>query len=192
MQPQYYGAAAQYNKPGSFKNRKLIMVLLLGVIIIVFLSIGFALVNFLMSGPANQFARLVARQEALQQFVSDGQAEIKNDDLSKINSTANVLLLTDAAALRNSLRTAYRADGVPADITRSESNTEQNETILKEAVQINRYDTAYYNLLQDKITAALQLAQHLQPDARGNAQTSVQQAVTSLQAIQKELTDLKL
>lgn len=189
MNPQYYGAAADYNNPKNHPmvSKKLLLIaggIVLGLIIIATL---FSVVGTLTSGPRNEVARLAARVQQTQKFISDNNNTIGSGELKKINSEAELFLGTDLSALQK----VY--DGkLPDSITATETDT-TSEKELKDATQAGKFDSTYLELLRTKIAACLDQAQKVR-DATSGAQTKTvaTQAANNLMTISEALNKLSL
>lgn len=190
MQPKYYGAAAEYNKKSFRLDRRLLMFGVLGLIVLVFIAVGFMLVTALTSAPRDDLARLVARESQLQKFVATAQATINNDELSKINSSANLLLLSDTVALKKALAVNFGINEPTAEITAAE--TDKTSAIkLKEASLVSKYDEVYLELLRAKIAATQELAKKIEAGAGANLKITLQQIVANLASVDEQLAVLQ-
>ncbi|MGH7196992.1 MAG: hypothetical protein ACREGJ_04510 [Candidatus Saccharimonadales bacterium] len=193
MQPQYYGAAAKYNKPRGFQfNGRTVMMIALGFVGLILITIGFVLVGSLTSGPKNNLAALVVREEQLQTFIKNAQGKIKSGDLAKINSDAHLLIATDSLALRAQLGTVYGQKKISDDIVKREADSASAKK-LADAELINAFDTTYSRILRDKLASAFQLANKVRLESKNsNLKKVLAQAITNLETIDKQVADLKL
>lgn len=109
------------------------------------------------SGELQQ--RAVARQNTTLRLIADGQKNITNDDLAKINSELNIVLIGDNNQLQAAVKTAGLKK-VAKTITSNEVDTATFET-LKDAKLNAEYDDAYQNALTQKLESLRALLQEL-------------------------------
>lgn len=185
MQPQYYGAAAEYNKPKNFRFDKRI-VILLGLVLIVALIIFIAslVIGSLTNGPRDNLARLIAREQQIVRFIDTNEANLKDSELKRIGSDTILYLGTDTAALRKLL-----SGGISEEISKQEADS-TSAAKLKAAIQANKHDQTYLEILRDKIAAALELAKTVQAENNGKIKTATDQTVKNLQTQLQQLDAL--
>ena len=190
MQPnaKYYGAAAQYNRPGGSSLGRLLKLAGLVVGIILLLFGGFLAYNFITSSGKNTAAQLVARQKQLLSFATINQETINNDMLKTINSNAVSLLSSDSYALQQGLKSVGLAM-VPEAITKSEADATSAKTLASAKVQ-DTFDQVYLELLREKIAATESLARTVQ--GNGSLKAATQTLLTNLSAIDNQLSKLQL
>jgi hypothetical protein len=193
MEPKYYGAAAEYNKPGGFQfNRRLVFIIVgvLGLIII--LWIGTALISAITSGPQRETAKLLARETKLQELVGKSKDRIRSGDLKKVNADANLLLLSDTVTLKGLLQKAYNLDRIPTEIEKAEVDS-ATDTELKDAERLGKFDRTYVEALRAKVAASLQLAQTvLSSTSNQSLKAALEQNISNLKTIDDQLAELKL
>lgn len=196
MQPKggitskYYGAAAQYNKSGSPGGRLLKLGLLI-LLMIVLLSAGFIAFSALTSAGKNDAARLVARERQLVNFMTSNQSSIANDDLQTANSNALSLGTSDLYALQQGLRLSYGLSAVPDAIAKAEQDT-TSATALRTAQVQSRFDSAYLQLLRDKIASTESLARSVLAGSGGTLKTAITTQLNNLVIIDNQLAKLQL
>lgn len=192
MQPKYYGAAADYNKPsGPSINKRLIFFVLAGLGILLLLAVGFAIITSLSAAPRADLGRLILREQQLQAFITTNQKAVRTDELSKVSSEALILVTTDTSALNKQLVAIYGSTEVPPEVATSEVDTTSVEK-LKTAASVGKYDQVYLQLLRDKIAASMQLATSLKSSSSGGLTTTLNQNLANLSTIDKQLSALKL
>jgi hypothetical protein len=195
MQPKYYGAAAQYNKPtgGGFTfNPKVFIVLGLALVVILALVGGMALVGSLTKGPQDDFIALAAREGTLQQLVDKEKTNIQNGDLKKINAEADTLFLSDARALSQEMQTLFGVTEIPETVLAAQSTATVEET-LKAAATSGTFDRAYVSALQDQLSATYDMAKRMKDAVSSTTTKTVLELVMSNQvSISDQLTKLQL
>lgn len=193
MQPKYYGAAANYNQSGGSPfNRKLLLIGVLALGLIVLAIAVTTVLSIITSAPRREMAQLVARENKLQDLIESNKERIKNGDLSRVNATANLLLLSDGADLTAQMQSAYGLAAVPADVAALES-TKTLETELDEAERVGKFDRDFAAAVRDKLAASLQLAQKVAGSASSQKlKTVLAQNVRTLKTIDDQLAALKL
>lgn len=184
MQPQYYGAAADYNKPKTPKllSKKLLLIGGAVVVGLLVISTAFAILSAVSSGPRNDVARLIAREQQLQKVVTANARLLKNGDLKKVSAEAALYSASDATAL-----TSVFGGDVPSEITASETDATV-ETKLKDATQAGKFDEVYAQIVTSQVDACLTLAQKIK-DQTGGQQTraAAAQAVVNLTSLADQL-----
>lgn len=191
MQPKYYGAAAQYNRPkgtGLGQILKIIGMVVGGIILI---TIGYFVVSALTSGGKTATATLVARERTLVSFLTQNQGTIANDNLQTIASNATSLLNSDHYALTQGMKAAYGLAAPPEDITKSEADTTSKKTLDTAKVQ-SRFDQVYVELLREKLASAQQLARTVQGQSSGNLNKAAAVTIKNITTIDEQLAKLQL
>lgn len=192
MQPQYYGAAATYNKApkGPLSNR-LFLIIGAAFVGIILLAVIFYLFTSLTSGSRNQAAALQLRHSNLQSFVLGNQKSIKNAELAKLNSDLGILLSSDAVSLQKQLTATYGTFDVPKEIIAAENDSTSKKK-LTEAELINKFDIAYKQILEAKIASNIQLAEQVAASESGAFQVAVKNSIKNLKTITAELDEVTL
>jgi hypothetical protein len=195
MQPKYYGAAAEYNKPaggsaGGLSGILKIFGIFIGAIIVI--AVVLSIVSSIGKGPQNDFARLVARMSSLQNLLDKQKGNIRSSDLRTVSATALILVSGDTSTLAKQMRVSFGLEAVPEDITAAETDT-TTDPELKKAQLTGGFDREYVTVLRDKIAAAYQLAETLKA-AGGNDATidALNKTLVSLDALDSQLTKLAL
>jgi hypothetical protein len=191
MQPKYYGAAADYNRPPSTGLGKILKLVGLVVGIIVLITIAYFAFMALTSGGRNSTATLVAREKQLTTFMTTNQATLENDNLRTINSNGSTLITSDHYALTQGMKAAYGLTSPPEDITKSEADTTSKKTLDTAKIQ-SRFDTVYVELLQEKIASTQQLARSVRDSSSGALKTAAEATIKNLTTIDEQLAKLQL
>jgi len=189
MQPQYYGAAADYNKPkgNSLLGKKVLFIAGGSVLGLILIAVFFTVLGAITSGPRNDVARLAAREQQLQKFVDSNLNSIKSGDLRKVSGEAQLYLGTDVSALQK-----VYGDKLPGQFVEAEADTTSAQK-LKDATQAGKFDETFADLLAAKVTSALEQAQKVKEQTSGKETRAVAtQAVTNLTAISEQLSKLTL
>lgn len=193
MQPKYYGAAAQYNKPvgggGGLSGILKIFGIFVGAIILI--AVAFSIVSTINQGPSNEFARLVARVTELQTLLDKQRPNIRSSDLKTINATGQLLIAGDAAALNKQLTASFGLEAVPEAITAAEADPTA-ETTLKNASLTGTFDKVYVGVLRDKIAASYDMANSLLSSASGDTQAVLKKTLETLDALDAQLEKLQI
>lgn len=109
------------------------------------------------SGELRQ--RTSARQTTTLKLIADGQKNISDDDLAKINSEMSLVLLGDTTKLTRALKTAGLTKQSKT-ITAAEADADTFDK-LKTAKLNAQYDAAYQTVITQKIESLRALLQEL-------------------------------
>lgn len=191
MQPKYYGAAAEYNKPQSTGLGQILKIIGMVVGIIVLITIAYFVYSALTSGGRNNAATLVAREKQLITYMTTNQATLENDNLRTINSNGSALITSDHYALTQGMKTAYGLATPPEEITKAEADTTSKKTLDNAKIQ-SRFDTVYIELLQEKIASTQQLARSVRDGSSGTLKTAAEATIKNLTTIDEQLAKLQL
>jgi hypothetical protein len=194
MQPKYYGAAANYNKPVGGKSGLGGILKIFGIFVgaVIVLAVGFSIVNSLSKGPQENFERLIARESDLLKLMDKQKDNIRNSDLRTINATGTLLTAGDVGALNKRLTASFGAEGVSESIAAAETDT-TSEATLGNAVITGTFDKTYVGILRDKIASASGLARTLVSSVSGDAtKQAVQKTLDNLEAIDTQLSKLPI
>jgi hypothetical protein len=191
MQPKYYGAAAEYNKPQSTGLGKILKLVGMVVGIIVLITIAYFAFMALTSGGRNSAATLVAREKQLITFMTSNQATIENDNLRTINSSGSTLITSDHYALSQGLKASYGLATPPEEITKAEADTTSKKTLDNAKIQ-SRFDVVFVELLQEKIASTQQLARTVRDGSNGALKTAAEATIKNLTTIDEQLAKLQL
>lgn len=191
MQPKYYGAAAQYNKPSGTGLGALLKIIGMVISVIILLSIVFLVYNAVSSGGKNAAAQLVARERQLITFMTTNQGSISSDSFLTINSNAVSLVTSDHYNLSQGLKTAYGLATVPEEIAKTEVDSTSKKTLDTAKIQ-SRFDQVYLELLREKIAATQQLARTVQGQSSGSLKAAVETSIKHLTTIDEQLAKLQL
>lgn len=159
MDPSYLGQPIPTpvaNKPRGIMTKRTLFFIIGAVF-----AIGAAGFMLLASGDnSGQLQqRVSARQATLQKLIADGQKNITNDDLAKINAELNIILLSDNTALQSGLKTAGMKK-TDKTITAAEADAATFEK-LADAKLNAQYDAAYQAALTQKLESHRALLQEL-------------------------------
>ena len=191
MQPKYYGAAAQYNRPNSGGFGMILKIIGLVVGVIVLITVGFFAFSALTSGGKNTAAQLVARERQLLSFMTTNQSTIDNDNFRTVNSNAMSLITSDHYSLTQGMKAAYGLAAPPEEITKAETDTTSKKTLDSAKIQ-SRFDQVYLQLLRDKVASTQQLARSVQSSSSGTLKTAAETTVRNLTTIDEQLAKLQL
>ncbi len=189
MQPKFYGAAAQYNKPSDSKLGAVLKIAGLVLLILVLITAGYYLVTALTSTNKNQAARLVAREKQLVSYISTYSKSITDDSLSTVSSNAYALATNDYYALQQGLKSSYSLSAVPDSITAEEADS-TSESKLATAQSQNKFNEVYASLLKSKVTSAKTLALEVASNSSGKMKTAANTTAEHLTEISDQLTAL--
>lgn len=183
---RYYGAAANYNKPGRPGLNRRFWVLIGAILVVgVLLFVAFTIFSSLTNGPRDQLATLVAREKSLQAFTTANQSKLTNNQLAKINSQTSIYMTSDSTGLQKQLSLRYSLSEIPKEITAAEADTSASE--LTEATQSGKFNEVYKEILDKKLTATLRLAESVQLGTSGQLNAALEKTIQSLTALQAEL-----
>lgn len=149
MDPSYLGRAIPTptaHKPRGLMTKRTLFLVLGGAAAVI--VSGLLLLNS-QDGSAQLQQRLHARQTTTIKLIADGQKNLSNDDLSKINSELSLILSGDHTELVAALKAAGLTK-IDVSIKSTEADTEVFET-LKTAKLNAQYDSAYQNILTQKL-----------------------------------------
>lgn len=160
MDPTYLGHPAPTptsRKPQGVMSKKTLFIVLalVGALIvggIMLMSSGDK------SGPLQQ--RLSARHAATLTVITDGQKNIQNDELSKLNSELKIVLLGDIQTFDATVSTLGKKQKPNKTIVADEANKTSLEK-LKDAKLNAQYDTTYEGLLTQKLESLRALVTEL-------------------------------
>jgi len=191
MQPKYYGAAADYNRPKGTGLGQILKIFGMVVGAIVLITIGYFVVSALTSGGKTSVATLVAREKQLVLFLTQNQSAIQDDRLQTITSSATSLINSDQYTLTQGMKATYGLTAVPEEIAKTETDTTSKKTLDTAKIQ-SRFDQVYVGLLRDKIASTQQLARTVQGQSSGNLKTAAETTIKNLTTIDEQLAKLQL
>ncbi len=171
-------------------NRRMLLAVAVGFIVLLLASVVIALTRA--NNPVGSLlARAVVRQDNLLNLAKDSQPSIRNGDLLKVNSDAILFLTSDSASLRG-LLTASGLSGLPASLVRAETDQTTAQK-LQEAKSSGLFDTAYRQVLSQKIDAQQALLRELAAKTKNPAlKQAIDAAYGNLSNLQNQLAGLKL
>lgn len=136
--------------------------LLVGIILIVAVIAGLLLLTMGGDHSGALQQRLDARQKTLIKLVGDGQKNLQDDKLLKLNSELSLVLLSDNNTLTSALTLPKKTDKT---ITANEADTATFDKL--DTARINgQYDTTYKDALTQKLTTTLALMRELNDAAK--------------------------
>ena len=149
------------------------------------------LLNTNSGGGKDDIARISARYSSLSKFISSNQNSIKNSNLRTINSNANLLIASDDSTFRAILTGTYGEKAPSKTIVAAEADT--SEPQLKEASLIDRFDTKYLSILEEKLTnTQLLLKKISRENKKADVQAATETASKNIEDIYKQLETLSL
>lgn len=190
MNPQYYGAAADINKPkgpSALFNRKTLIIAGLVVAGLTLIMVVLAILGAIASGPRNDVARLTTRVQQLRDLLEKERSTIRHPDLKKVSAEARIYLATNALALSN----AYGGE-LPDAIVASETDT-TIKTKLDDATKAGRHDEEFLKIVEAKIALIQELSKKIQDTTSGQlTRAAATQTADSTAAISQRLDDISL
>lgn len=191
MPPTYYGAAANHQKRSGFHlDRRVLLFLGLGIVVILFIGIISTVLGALTGGPKTDLTLLVARQASFSAFLNANYGPVQNDALQKVTAEAAILTASDYRVLNTQLSLTYNVTAIPDSVTAAEAD--QNAAALKSAQVAGTYDSVFIGLLRDKLAAELSLANTVNQAASGNLKKDTQQVISNITSLGTELATVKL
>lgn len=179
---RYYGAAADYNKPGGSNKLQRIAILIGGaVLLLILIAVAFQVIGSISSGPKRELEQLAAREQSLMVFTIANQGFITEPALAKANSEASILTGSDTSSLLAYLGVQELSESTLA----LEADT--SEAQLETARKSGRFNNEYRTLLQTKVAATLQLAQSVQAKSSNELNAILEQLIINLQAVESQL-----
>lgn len=155
---------------GAFSARLVFLVLaVLAVLVGVFLLVASS-----SDGSRQLLERLSARQATTLKLLADGQKNLTDDNLSKLNSELTLVLLSDTNALDTELSKAG-IKKIDKDILASETD-EATFDKLKTAKLNGQYDTAYRTVLTQRLESLRSLLRELHDKTKSKSLKSVTNA----------------
>lgn len=190
MNPQYYGAAAEYNKPKgvkSFLSGKVVIIVGIAVVVIIVLIAVITLIGGVASGPRNELARLSARVQRLHDLLEDNVSNTKDPDLKKVSAEAKLYLSTNLLALNE----AYGGK-LPENIVNDEADSAALNR-LGVATQAGRHDAELLAIIKEKSASILELSEKIQMEATGpKTRSAATQTTEYIDAINRQLANVDL
>jgi hypothetical protein len=159
MDPSYLGRPIQAptaNKPQGIMTPRMFLIIL-GMVGAIVVGILLMFASSDSTGTLQQ--RLSARQATTLKLVADGQKNITDPDLKKLNSELSIVLQGDSVAVGSAL-TAAGMKKVEKTITADEADTQTFEE-LKAAKLNGQYDTTYRRVMTQKLESLRALLQEL-------------------------------
>jgi hypothetical protein len=185
MGPDYYVPSAPQRQG---INKKIIFIAA-GVLVAIFIGVGL-LMSSSGSGPAEESARAVARQEQLIAISADGEKNIRSGDLRKINADANLFFKTDSVALTNLMKKLG-----PQEVPQALKDSEKAKTNIKnltDAVAAGRYDETFAGMLKGKLEEQQALLRAIHDGTNSqSAKTTLQSIYAKNETLLKQLQDLE-
>lgn len=185
-----YGTYTQYGVQS--RGNRIFTIVGLVLLILVIISGAFLILNAINSGPKNDFMAMTAQEDNLYIFVAAQRDNVQNQDLHKINADAQILLASSSISLHNTLQVNYGSNLLPDNVVANAQDT-TSAGKLKDASLINKFDTVYKGILQDKISNLQVSARSTQREISDPASSkAIEKLLYSLQTLAKQLNDLAL
>jgi hypothetical protein len=160
MDPSLLGKpipAPTAQKPASaFPARLVIIILLVAAVVIG----GFMLLAAGSGNDGQLMQRLSARQATTLKLVTDGQKNLSDDNLQKINSELNLILLSDGSLVQAELVKAGLAKKMDKNIAAAESDTTTFDKLASAKLNA-QYDGTYHTTLVQKLESLSALLREL-------------------------------
>lgn len=182
MDPTYLGQpipTPTAQKPASAFPAKLVLIILA---IIAVLVGGFMLIAAGSDNSAQLMQRLSARQGTTLKLIADGQKNLTDDNLQKINSELTLVLLSDSTLVQSELTKAGIAKKMDKDIVASEADSATFDKLATAKLNA-QYDTTYRVTLTQKLESLNALLREL------HDKTKSKSLKTALAAEYKHLGD---
>ena len=179
MDPSYLGQPIQAptaNKPQGIMTPRTFLIVL-GMIVAIVAGVLLLFAGSDSTGTLQQ--RLSARQATTLKLVADGQKNITNDDLKKLNSELSIVLNGDSVTVQAALAAAGMKK-VEKTITADEADLQTFEE-LKSAKLNGQYDSTYRRVMTQKLESLRALLQEL------HGATKIRELKPSLAAEYKHL-----
>jgi hypothetical protein len=159
----------------------------IGIILAVLVGVGLTVMAFLSSNTKNDLVLLAAKNNSFATLTTTSQPKIRSDELSIANSNASILLTSDSTNLV-AVSGAKKLDG---GLVKQQADT--NGERLKQAQLLDKFDITYRQIVLDKIAALTTETKTLRGKI-GDKKTraALDQALTNLDSINKQFTQLKL
>lgn len=192
MEPKYYGAAADYNKPGGLQfSRKFLLIGLLILLVIVALMVGAAIISGINATPGRDLATLISKQSALQSLLDKNKTKIKDGDLRKANADTNLLLLSSTTTLTTYMTSIYGLKVVPSSIAAAEVDSTAADN-LKAAEQVGKFDSTLTSIARTKLADSLAQANKVLSEVGNqNLKDAIQNTITALESADQQLAKLQ-
>ncbi len=141
---------------GAFPAR--VVLIILGIIAV--LVGGFMLIAAGSDNSGQLMQRLSARQATTLKLVADGQKNLSDDNLQKINSELNLILLSDSAHIQSEMAKAGIAKKMDKDIVAAEADSATFDKLATAKLNA-QYDTTYRTTLGQKLESLAALLREL-------------------------------
>lgn len=160
MDPSLLGKpipAPTAQKPASAFPARLVLIILLIVAVLIG---GFMLLAAGSGNSGQLMQRLSARQATTLKLVADGQKNLSDDNLQKINSELNLILLSDGAVVQAELSKAGLAKKMDKTIVAAESDSTTFDKLASAKLNA-QYDSTYRATLVQKLESLTALLREL-------------------------------
>ncbi len=192
MNPQYYGAAAEYNKPTGFQfNPKILLIVGLVLVAGIGLLVASAVLTGINAGPGRNLATLIAQENDIQTIADKNRGNIQNGDLQKANADFSITLLSNSMSLTTQMTKVYGLAAIPADVLKLNTDAAAVAT-LKNAQSIGNFDTTYTGMLRTKIANMLVTAHKSHDEAtNSNLKTLLADTIKMLSGLDDQVAAVK-
>jgi len=159
----------------------------IGIILAVLVGVGLTVLSLLNGNTKTDLVLLAAKESSFATLTTSSQTKIRSDDLSTANSNASILLTSDSA----NVLAASGEKKIDGGLLKQQADT--NGDRLKQAQLLDKFDITYRQIVLDKIATLTTEIKTLRNKIGDKKKRAVlDQALTNLDSINKQFTQLKL
>jgi hypothetical protein len=155
-------------KPASRFSPRLIAI---AFVIVAALVGGFLMLASSSDNSKDLMHRLGARQATTLKLIGDGQKNLNSDQLTKINSELNLILISDNAALETEI-TGAGIKKLDKEVVAAEADTETFEKLASAKLN-GQYDATYKTVLTQKLESLRALLRELHDKTKSKSLKTV-------------------
>ena len=144
-------------KPVSAFPARLVVIVLA---VIAVLAGGFMLIAASSDNSGHLMQHLSVRQATALKLITDGQKNLTDDNLQKINSELNIILLSDSALVQGELSKAGMAKKIDKEIAAAEADSTTFDKLASAKLNA-QYDSTYRATLVQKLESLSGLLREL-------------------------------
>ena len=144
-------------KPTSAFPAKLVLIILAVIAVLV---AGFMLLAAGSDNSGQLMQRVSARQATTLKLIADGQKNLSDDDLQKLNSELSLIMLSDSAHVQSEMTKAGIAKKMDKDIVAAEADSATFDKLATAKLNA-QYDTTYRTTLGQKLESLSALLREL-------------------------------
>ena len=144
-------------KPTSAFPAKLVLIILAVIAVLV---AGFMLLAAGSDNSGQLMQRVSDRQATTLKLIADGQKNLSDDDLQKLNSELNLIMLSDSAHVQSEMAKAGIAKKMDKDIVAAEADSATFDKLATAKLNA-QYDTTYRTTLGQKLESLSALLREL-------------------------------